>query len=192
MATPANVVIPGQARQAVNYHDSVWVYTAGEEVSAVVDGAEPGPNGRLFTVTPGKATKVPREAARFLIEHLGYTGVVRVNETERADGTGTDLDIEGAKAESLAKFEEADAQRWRDYITYVVDDKVNQKRAVPATPDSIRRIMARRGYKLSDYGIQPVGEVAPADSRIAELTKQVAELTTKLNEALGEPVKGKK
>src|ERR1700728_4163360 len=93
--------------QALKYHDYMWLYTEGERVEVVVDGAPPGPNGRLFTIEPGKATKVPHEAGRFILEHIGYTGVVRVDEKDREDGTGTDLDIAKAKDESMKRFEEA-------------------------------------------------------------------------------------
>lgn len=187
MATaPSSVTLPGGPVTAFNYHNHMILYTEGEEVIAVVDGAPPGPDGRKFTVTPGKAVKVPWEAGRFILEHLGYTGVVRVNETEKADGSGTEYDIEAAKVESLAKFEEEDAKRWANYIEYCITDKVNNKRAVPATPDTIKRIMARRGYRLGDYGIAPVGEIAPKDAAMEALQKQVAELTAKLKDALGE------
>lgn len=178
--------MPGATITAQRYHDYQWLYTAGDEVVAVVDGAPPGPEGRKFTVTPGKAVKVPWEAGRFILEHLGYTGVVKVNETDRPDGTGTDLDIEAAKTESMAKFEESDARRWADHIRYCIDDKINNKRAVPETPDAIKRIIARRGYRLSDYGITPVGELAPRDSALEAMQKQIAELTAKLKDALGE------
>lgn len=170
-----------------DYRDFVWLYTEGETVCAVVDGAPPGPEGRKFTIEPGKAKKVPWEAGRFLLEHLGYTGVVRVRETDREDGTGTDLDIESAKIESAEKLLGEDERRWQDYVRYCIDDKINNKRVVPPTPDSIKRIMARRGYKLEDFGIQPAGEAAPADTRIAQLQKMVKDLTAKLNDALGEP-----
>ncbi len=193
--------LPGQVVTAYKYHDYMVLYTAGEPVHAVVDGAPPGPNGRLFNVDPGKAVKVPYEAGRFLCEHLGYTGVVRVDEHEREDGTGTEFDIEKARAESLTKFEAEDARRWRDYVQYCIEDKINNKRAVPATPDTIKAIIQRRGYRLADYGIAPIGEIQPADAAMKQLQELVASqaasiaaLTAKLNDALGEPEdkKGKK
>jgi hypothetical protein len=189
MATPASVTVPGQTVTAAHYQDYQILYTEGEEVVCVVDGAPPGPDGRKFTVTPGKAVKVPWEAGRFILEHLGYTGVVKVNETQTE--TGTTYDITTAKAESLAKFEEEDARRWRDYVTYCIDDKINNKKAVPATPDAIKRLIARRGYRLSDFGISPVGEVQPRDAAMEAMQKQIAELTAKLNEALGDPAPAK-
>lgn len=198
MATPASVTLPGGPVTAFRYHDYMLLYTEGEEVCCVVDGAPPGPDGRKFTVTPGKVVKVPYEAGRFILDHLGYTGVVRVNESEKADGTGTEYDVAGAKAESLAKFEAEDARRWREYVEYCITDKINNKRVVPATPDTIKRLIARRGYRLGDYGIAPVGEISARDSSVDELMAankalqaQVAELAAKLNDALGEPAPAK-
>lgn len=184
MSTPASIVLPGSASTAFRYHDYMILFTEGEEVCTVVDGAPPGPDGRKFTVTPGKAIKVPYEAGRFILDHLGYTGVVRVNEIQ--GDTGTTYDIAAAKVESLAKFEKEDARRWREYVEYCITDKINNKKAVPATPETIKRIIARRGYRLADFGISPIGEVQPQDSQVAALTKMVAELSAKLKEALGE------
>lgn len=192
MATPASVTLPGQTVTPSRYQDYMILYTEGDEVVAVVDGAPPGPDGRKFTVTPGKAIKVPWEAGRFILEHLAYTGVVRVRETDKADGTGTEYDIESAKAESLAAFEVADEKRWAAYVEYCVTDKINNKKAVPATPDSIKALIKRRGYRLSEFGITPVGESAPADNRIAELTKLVADLKAQLDDALGNTPPAKK
>jgi hypothetical protein len=178
------------------YKDYMILYTAGDVVNAVVDGSPVGPTGRLFTVNPNVPAKVPYEAGRFILDHLAYTGVVRVNESLKEDGSGTKYDIDTAKEESLEKFKESDERRWRDYVTYCIDDKVNQKRAVPSTPDSIRAIMERRGYRLSDYGINPVGEIQPVDAKNVELmklvgeqSKQIAALTARLDDALGEPSK---
>lgn len=184
--------LPGMTVTAARYSDYMWLYTEGEPVDAVVDGAPPGPMGRLFHIEPMKATKVPYEAGRFILDHLGYTGVVRVTESDRPDGTGTDLDIQSAKAESLSKFETEDARRWREYVEYCITDKVNNKRAVPATPDSIKRLIERRGYRLADYGIAPVGEPQPRDTAIVALQAQIADLTAKLNDALGETATPKK
>lgn len=190
---------PGTIVSGARYHDYMWLYTEGETVCQTVDGAPPGPMGRLYTVEPGKAVKVPYEAGRFFLEHLAYTGVVRVTETERADGTGTDLNIAKAKAESLAKFEEEDSRRWREYVEYCVTDKINNKRAVPATPKAIKDLIERRGYRLADYGIAPVGEIQPVDAGIAalkvqnaQLQQQLDELTAKLGDLLDEPTPVKK
>lgn len=188
----ATGTLPGQVVTAQHYHDYMLLYTEGEQVDCLVDGAPPGPKGRLFTVEPQKVTKVPYEAGRFILEHLSYTGVVRVNEVDKPDGTGTTYDVKTAKEESLAKFEAEDSRRWREYVEYCITDKINNKRVVPATPDTIKRIIARRGYHLSDFGIAPVGEAQPADERIAALTAMVAELKAKLDDALGDPTPAKK
>lgn len=167
-----------------DYRDYMWLYTAGDKVEAVVDGAQPGPNGRLFEVIPGKPVKVPWEAGRFILAHMSYTGVVRVNEKDREDGSGTDLDIAGAKKASLALFEEADKRRWRDYVQYVIDDKINNKRVVPPPPDTIKAIMDRRGYKLTDFGVTVPGEMnptAPSLNEMAALRAENHELKTKLD-----------
>ena len=181
MATPASVTLPGGASTPFRYHDYMILYTAGEKVETVVDGAPPGPMGRLFVIEPDKPIKVPYEAGRFILEHLAYTGVVRVTETDKADGTGTEYDVASARTESLQQFEAEDARRWRDYVTYCIDDKVNNKKAVPATPDAIKRIIDRRGYRLSDFGIAPVGEIQPQDKQVAALTALVAEMTARLD-----------
>jgi len=161
---------------------------------AVVDGAPVGENGRIWGCPEAdKAFKVPFEAARFLLDHLAYSGVVRVDEINRPDGTGTDLDLKKARAESLARFEAEDARRWREYVEYCLTDKMDKKKAIPPTPDSIKRIMDRRGYRASDFGILPIGEQGPMDKQFAIMQQQINELTAALNEALGGPVtKGKK
>ena len=207
--------LPGVPVTAQNYHDYMILLTVGDEVSAVVDGAPPGPNGRCFTVEPNKAVKVPYEAGRFLLNHYAYTGVVRVKEVENPDGSGTTRDIETAKLESAALLEQEDARRWRDYITYVIEDKLNNKKVVPPPPEAIKRIMDRRGYRLEDFGINVPGqagekssgaELAELKAQNADLTKKLATLTelltgqasrtaeleAKLNDALGEPEPEKK
>jgi hypothetical protein len=188
---PATLTVPGQSLTAAHYQDYMILYTDGEEVRCTVDGAPPGPNGRLFIVPTGKATKVPWEAGRFILDHLAYTGVVRVNEVNNEDGTGTTYDLEFAKAESIERFKEADQKRWEDYITYCVTDKLSNPRGpqpIPPTPDSIKNVMKRRGYKLSDYGITTVGEVRTiaGSDEIKLLREQVAALTARLAEALGD------
>jgi hypothetical protein len=193
--------MPGTVVSALRYHDYMWILTVGEPAIATVDGAPPGERGRIWGChEPNRPFKVPYEAGRFLLEHLAYTGVVRVDEKERSDGTGTDLDIAKAKEESELLFEAEDARRWREYVEYCINDKMNNKKAIPATPESIKKIMARRGYKLSTFGIAPIGEGQPEDLVISELrkqneqlAKQMALLAAKLDEALGEPVtrKGK-
>lgn len=192
--------LPGVPVTASRYHDYMILYTVGEGCSAVVDGAPPGPMGRLFTVPPHIATKVPYEAGRFLLQHKAYTGVVRVNETEKEDGSGTLRDIDTAKAESAALLHTEDARRWRDYITYIIEDKLNNKKVVPPTPDAILSVMERNpDFRLEHYGINIQGQApASASGDVAELkklvqaqAKQIADLTATLNDAIGGPPKRK-
>ena len=182
-----------------DYRDYMWLYTAGDKVEAVVDGAQPGPNGRLFEIPPNKAVKVPWEAGRFILAHLAYTGVVRVKETDREDGSGTDLDLASAKKASLALFEEEDARRWRDYVQYVINDKLDNKKVVPPPPPPIKALMERRGYRLTDFGVTVPGDInptAPSLNEMAtlrqenhELKLQVSELLSKFNAVFGEDEK---
>jgi len=193
MASTATVYAPGT--RPPNYRDYVYLYTVGERCEAVVDGAPVGPLGRLFIVEPNKAVRVPWAAAEWISRHMSYTGVVMVNEVEKRDDqgevTGTQLDIDKAKTESAALLEDSDRRRWRDYVQYVIDDKLNNKRVVPPPPDSIRHIMERRGYRLEDFGISIPGAMTPAaESRAAEnaqndqikiLTEQLARQTEIIN-----------
>lgn len=192
MSSTATVYAPGV--RPSDYRDYMWLLTAGDKVECVVDGAPPGPNGRLFIVEPGKAKKVPWEAGRFILNHLAYTGVVRVNEIDREDGTGTDLDIDGARAESLANFAEGDARRWRDYVQYVIDDKIGNKKVVPPMPESIVAIAKRRGYRLSDHvnanellSKDRDDETKTLQKMVKELMTKNEELTAQVRELIGEP-----
>lgn len=171
-----------------DFRDYMWLYTAGEPAGAVVDGAPVGPNGRSYEIPMNKATRVPWEAGRFILAHLSYTGVVRVGEVNRTDKDGnvigTDLDIDAAHARSLELLEESDRLRWANYVQYVIDDKLNNKKVVPPPPDSIKRIMDRRGFKLGDFGISTPGtEVGPTPSaELAALKTENAALKTQLGE----------
>ena len=186
MSSQPTVFAPGV--KPPDFRDYMFLYTAGEEVAAVVDGAPVGPDGRLFKIPTGKAVRVPWEAGRFILDHMGYTGVVRVNEKDREDGSGTDLDLKTARMESLAKFEGADQERWRNYVQYVIDDKINNKRVIPPPPDGIKRIMQRRGYRLEDFGINVPGTqtTAPATSSPADIEaiKEQNRLLKESNDAL--------
>lgn len=159
------------------------LYTAGDKVECVVDGAPAGPNGRLFIIRPGKATKVPYEAGRFILEHLAYTGVVRVQ--ERETDTGIEYDIEGARKESLALSEQQDRIRFRAYVDGVVADYIMNpkgRKAVPEPPEPIKAIIKRRGFDLKQYGIVPLGweEVVKDDPRVEDLQNQLAQLRKQL------------
>lgn len=196
---PGAVVIPK------NFGEVMVLYSATDRVEAVVDGAPAAPNGRLFIVEPGKPTRVPYEAGRFILEHLAYTGVVRVNETQT--DTGITYDIEGAKAESDDQLRRMDEQRFQAYISHVVEDFLNKKKPAPRTPDAIRHIMERRGYDLKKYGIFPLGEAETQtlesmkqlkvasdekDAQIAKLQEQLASLATTVANIKGEESGGKK
>jgi hypothetical protein len=178
--------IPGAAVVAARIGETVVVYSESERVECVVDGAPPQENGRLFIVEPGKPKKVPYEAARFMLDHLSYTGVVRVDVIESEDGTKYDLPK--AKAESLAKLKEMDDLRFRRWLSGVIEDYVKRSKPVPSPEESIQRIIDRRGYDLKKYGIVPVGwaETEKIDE-IAVLREQVARLTTALNATMKAP-----
>jgi len=110
------------------YGKTMVMYTAGDRVEAVVDGAPAGPAGRLFIVEVNDPTEVPWEAGRFMLEHLGYTGVVRVDEVEvrdeRGRRTGTEYDIDKAQAESAAKLLAYDQLIWQQFISDMMEDYV--------------------------------------------------------------------
>jgi hypothetical protein len=181
---PGAVIIPKTFGQAM------VLFTAGDRVEAVVDGAPAGPNGRLFIIEPNKAHKVPYEAGRFILEHLPYTGVVRVEETE--SDTGTTYDIEKAKQESLALLAQEDKRRFDQYVRDCVSDYIaNPKGAkpVPAPSGPILAIIKRRGYDLKSYGIVPLGwETPDKDGGVtalaaenAALKQSLADLTARVN-----------
>lgn len=162
---PGAVVIPK------NYGESMVLYSAIERIAAVVDGARPGPNGRLFIVEPEKPVKMSYEAGRFILEHYAYLGVVRVDEEETE--SGIHYNAEKAKQESLALTEKMDEQRFHQYVSDVVTDYLNQKKPAPRTPEVIQKIIARRGYDLKNYGIFPLGERESANAaKVAELEKE--------------------
>jgi hypothetical protein len=155
------------------------LYSHSERVAATVDGAPPGPHGRLFIVEPGVVTKVPDEAGRFLLEHLAYTGVVRVDEIESENGV--QFDKEKAVEESLASLEAQDRVRFQTYIQNMVKDYVERNRPVPPPPDSILRLIERRGYDLKSYGIVPIGWEAPdKDARVVQLEEENKALKTSM------------
>lgn len=195
----ANHIIsnPGQPMTAaMHYGRTMILYTAMERIATVVDGAPPGPTGRLFIVDIDEPTEVPWEAGRFILEHLAYTGVVQVEETVTVDDKGrrrgTDYDLEGARQRSLELCKRFDQERWTRFVNDMMTDYVSRKDgkqlAVPAPPAAILAIMERRGYKLQDYGIKPMGFEDPnATSHVqikeenATLRKELAALTKRMN-----------
>jgi hypothetical protein len=152
------------------------LYSATDEVHAVVDGAPVGPMGRLYSIPVGEAVEVPDEVARFILDHLGYTGVVLVEETKTK--TGVEYGVEDAHEASLKKLEASDLMRFQTYVSACVEDYVKRSKPVPAPPESILRIIERRGYDLRRFGIIPIGWEEPQkDARVKQLEDQVAALT---------------
>lgn len=174
----SNLVLPGQAIIPMKFGEAMVLYTAGDRVEAVVDGAPVGKNGRLYIVEPNKPTKVPYEAGRFILDHLGYTGVVRVQETET--DTGVDYDIKGAQEESIAKLEAADAAAFKRYISDAVEDFVKRNKPVPQPDERIMKIIKRRGYDLKQFGIVPIGWQKPEDEKLTTMQKENSDLQDKL------------
>lgn len=176
MGAPPN--LPGVQVESRKYRDTMVLYTAMDKVECVVDGAPPGPNGRLFIVETDKAMRVPYEAGRFILEHLAYTGVVRVNETETE--TGVTYDIASAREESLAKGEQEDRKVMDAYIQYAVHDKIENKKPVPAPPEPIMRILKRRNIDLRRFGIVPLGFETPQDEEITNVKAENDNLKSRL------------
>lgn len=172
------LVLPGQAIIGKHYGESMVLYTAGDAVECVVDGAPVGPDGRLFRIVPGKAKKVPFEAGRFILEHLAYTGVVRVEENET--DSGVEYDIAGAKKASLVLLEAQDAKRFHDYISATVEDYVSKNKVVPPPSPPILAIIERRGYDLKKYGIKPIGFADPEQERFDAQAKENKDLKDEL------------
>jgi hypothetical protein len=181
--------IPGAPVVAAHYGESMVLYSGGIRVEATVDGApavqeSPGNDpdkhaGRTFVIPIGKATKVPYEAGRFILDHLGYTGVVRVDVKE--SDSGTKYDIEKAKRESEAKLAKGDEIMFKSWLTGVIEDFVRRNKPVPAPEGNILAIIERRGYDLKKYGIVPIGwgEKA-ADEEKAALRKEIDDLKAAL------------
>jgi len=185
-------LLPGQTVIPKTYGERMVLYTSGDPVECIVDGAPVGPNGRLFKIQPGKAQQVPYEAGRFILEHLAYTGVVRVDEKETE--TGIEYDVEGAKHASLALLETMDRTRFEQYCRDCVSDYIahpNGAKPVPQPPAPILAILKRRGWDLKSRGIIPIGWEVPAkdDPRVDDLTRQIAQLRELLAEREGK--KGK-
>lgn len=185
----AAISLPGQSVIARNYGERMVLYTAADRVEAVVDGAQPGKNGRLFIIEPNKPMQVPYEAGRFILEHLAYTGVVRVEESQQLDEEGNvvgiSYDVEGAKAASLALSATSDKQRFDQYVRDCVSDYIaNPKGAKPVPQPSppILAIIERRGYDLKKFGIVPIGWEEPAkDKRLEQMEAQLKHMQALLD-----------
>jgi hypothetical protein len=165
---PGAVVIPQ------NYGESMVLYSS-MPIAVVVDGARPGKKGRLFELEAGRSTKVPFEAGRFILDHLPYTGVVRVDEIETE--TGIEYNIQKAREESEAMLSEQDEKRFHQFVTDCVEDFIKRNKPVPQPPQPILDIIHRRGYDLKKYGIVPIGWEDPEkSSRVTQLEEQVGKL----------------
>lgn len=180
MGALANPGLPMTA--SMHYTSTMVLYTAMDEVRCVVDGAPPGPNGRLFIVPPNKPTKVPYIAGKFILEHLAYTGVVRVEEVE--EELGITYLVDEARESSLALGKEQDGLIWRQYISDMMDDYIARRdgknKVPPPPPQRILNIINRRGYKLSDYGIKPLGFQDPVDVESARIKQENASMKLQL------------
>jgi hypothetical protein len=159
------------------------LYSHAEPAVTVVDGAPVGPNGRLWGVFPEdvgkKGVKVPDEAGKYILNHLGYTGVVRVEEIETE--AGVKYDLEKAKKESQTKLEEYDKKRFEQWISDMVEDRLNHKKPVPTPTEPMMKIMARRGYDPKKFGITPIGWEEP-ESRVAQLEKEKTDMQKQLDD----------
>lgn len=152
-----------------------YVYTANREGSAmVVDGAPPGPLGRLFVIPYDEVVEVPEEVARQMTEHRAYDGVVRVGVTRTR--TGTSFEVEPAKAASLELIEKQDRIFWSRWVNDSVEDYIKRSKPVPPPSQRILAIIKRRGWKPEDYGIVPIGWAKPGLAELQEAQKEKAEL----------------
>src|SRR6266851_1856112 len=141
----ATIVLPGQTIIPRSYGERMVLYTAADRVEAVVDGAPAGPKGRLFVIEPNKPVSVPYEAGRFILEHLAYTGVVRVNEMQSMDDegnvTGITYDVEQAKKESLQLSAQMDRARFDQYVRDCVSDYIANPKGAKPVPQPSEPIM---------------------------------------------------
>jgi len=180
MASKA-AVLPGQTVIPDKYSDTMVLYSFCNPVECVVDGARPGPNGRLFRIPVDRPTKVPYEAGRFILEHMAYTGVVRVQEKELEDGSGVAYLTKEAKAESKALTEQQDLARFHRWVSDMVEDYVKRGKPVPEPDEAIRAIIERRGYDPRRFGIVPIGWEEPdKDKRITEMQETIEGLQRQL------------
>jgi len=197
------LVLPGQAVIPKNYGESIVLFST-EGFECVIDGAPVGQHGRLYKIPAGKAIKVPFEVGRYLLDtqSFPFIDVVRVHEEEQESGIVYDID--GAKADSLARLVQADDLAFKQYVQGAVEDFVKRNKPVPQPPDKIIRIMERRGFKLEQYGIVPIGwktaenkqltavsdENATLKQQLASQQDQMAEMQKKLDALLVANVSG--
>lgn len=177
--------LPGAAVIPRHYGEAMVLYSAEEEVVVVVDGAPPdmyGHEGRKFTIKPGKPTKVPYEAGRFILDHFLYTGVVRVLETETESGVS--YDVERAKRESAELLKAEDHSRFMRFVNDAVDDYIKRNKPVPPPSPAMLDIIKRRGYDLKKFGITPIGWEEPEkDARLEQMASEIKALKEMLEDA---------
>lgn len=171
-------------------------YMGSAIVAMVVNGAPPGPLGRLFVCPPNEVTEVPDIAGREMIIHLSHYGVVAVKTTKTRQGI--EFDEMTAKSESLQILEGEDRNRFMTYINSAIEDRVSKGKIVPPPPPGMVDIMHRRGWKVEDYGIRPIGmepakpgattdEVGELRNRLSAMEANTLRLTKLLEDALGGP-----
>lgn len=177
--------IPGAAVVASRYGETVVLYSEETVEVGGVYGAPPGPDGYCWLIPAGRPVKVPWEVGRFVREHLPNTGAVEVTIKETKDElgnvTGTTYDLATAKTASAQKLKEGDERAFKAWLSGTVEDYVKRNKPVPEPPESIMRIIARRGYDPKKYGIVPIGwaeqerntELDALRAQVAALTKQV-------------------
>jgi hypothetical protein len=172
------------------YQGVGFVYTAydGPDIVAMtVDGAPPGPLGRLFIVPPDEVTEMPEVAVRELTRHLSYYGVVEVKTIKQK--YSIDFDIPNARIESLALIEQMDKMRFEMYVNDVITDRVSKNKIVPPPPPQIKQIMNRRGWNLEAYGIKPMGALEDKrDEALAAANMKILQLERLIKQALGRDV----
>ena len=192
------LVLPGQTVIPKGYGESMVLFSH-EGFSTVVDGAPVGPNGRLYVIPKGKPIKVPFEVGRHLLEdqRFPFIDVVRVREEETE--TGILYDIDAAKQESAERLREADDAGFNQFVSGAIEDYVKRNKPVPQPPAKILRIMERRGYKLEDYGIHPIGWKTAENKQLntmsaenEQLKQQMADMQKKLDALLVDRVSDSK
>lgn len=173
----------------------MFVYSEYEgpvKVAMTVDGAPPGPLGRLFIVPSKEVVEVPDIAGRALIEHLAYLGVVKVDTIKTR--AGLEFDIKKAEGESATLLETSDRIRFQEFVMSTIQDQVSRGKVVPPPSAGILDIMTRRGYKLDDYGIKPMGTeeakraVESNHAEVAALKVEIDSLRDMIRGMAGQPI----
>lgn len=180
--------IPDAISSAVQYGQTVLLYSEERLEVGGVYGAPPGPHGYCWVIEAGKPVRVPVEVRRYIQDHLPNSGVVEVPVSESKDEfgnvIGTKFDLPSAKAASQKKLAEGDDAAFRQWLSNTIEDFVKRSKPVPQPPDHIMTIIQRRGYDLKKYGIVPIGWAEK--DKVDELQALRDEIAS-LKKALGEP-----